>query len=62
MYFRNLGLRKMSIDKCLKSCFSEDPSTDNITNGLKHCSNLNDSILTIFINHCEGNCTGKSPF
>ena len=62
MYFRNLGLRKPSLDKCLKSGVSEDPSTDNIADGLKHCCNLNDSTLTIFINHCEGNCVRKSLF
>ena len=62
MYFRNSGLRKTSLDKCLKSRVSEDPWTHNITNGLKHCCNMNDSTFTIFINHCEGNCVRKSLF
>ena len=62
MYFRNLGFRKTSLDKCLKSSVSEDPWTDNITNGLKHCWNLNYSTFTIFINDCEGNCVGKILF
>ena len=37
MYYRNLGPQKTSLNKCLKSRVSEDPSKDNITNGLKHC-------------------------
>ena len=32
-------------DKFLKSLVSEDPSTDNIANGSKHCCNLNDRTL-----------------
>ena len=55
MYFRNYGLPKTWLDKCLKSAVSDDPSTDNTANGLKHCFSLNDSTLTIFIGHCEGN-------
>ena len=62
MYFRDLGLRKMLQHKCVKGRVSEDPSTDNITNGLKHCCNLNNSNFTIFNNHCERNCIGKSVF
>ena len=62
MYFRKQELRKTSLNKCLKSSVLEDPSRDNITNGLKHCFNLNDSPFTIFLNHCEGNCFGKSLF
>ena len=33
---------------------SEDPSTTNMVNGPKQCSNLNDITLTIFIDACEG--------
>ena len=62
MYFGNLVLGKTSLHKCLKSCVSEDPSTDNITNEFKHCSNMNDITFTIFMNHCEGNCVRKSLF
>ena len=62
MYFENSGLRKTSLDKCLKSLLSEDPSIENIRNGLKYCRNMNNSTFTIFINHCEGNCVGKSLF
>ena len=36
-----------------------DTSADNITNGLNHCCNLNESTFTIFINHCEGDCVKK---
>ena len=62
MYFQYLGLRKTWLNKCLKGCVSEDPPTDNMGNGLKQCRNLNESTLTIFVNHCEGNCLGASPF
>ena len=44
-----------------KPCL-EDPWTDNMANGLKHCCNLNDSMFTIFINHCGGNYVGKTLF
>ena len=62
MYFRNSGLRKTLLDKCLKSRVLGDSSKDNMANGLKHCCNLNDNTFTIFINHCESNCIGKSLF
>ena len=60
MYFLNYRLRKKWLDECLKSRVPEDPSTDNIPNESKHCWNLNQSTFNIFINHCEGNCIGKS--
>ena len=62
MYFQSHQLQKAWLDKCLKICVSEDPSTDNMANGSKHCCNLNDSIFVMFINHCKGNCIGKSLF
>ena len=62
MYFQNSWIRKTSLDKCLKSRVSEDHWTDNITNGLEHCCNLNGSTFTIFINDCDGNCVSKSLF
>ena len=62
MYFPKYRLRKTWLDKCLKSRVSEDPSTDNMANGSKHCCNLNDSTFTIIINHCETNCIGKGLF
>ena len=36
MYFSTYGLRKTWLDKCPKSPLSEDPSTINMVNGLKH--------------------------
>ena len=60
--FQELRLLKASLDECLKSRLSDDPSTANVTNDLKHCCNLNGSTFNIFINHCEGNCVGKSVF
>ena len=60
MYSWNYWLQKTWFDKCLKKSVSEDASTDNITNGSKHCCNLNDSTFTIFINHCEGNYVENS--
>ena len=47
---------------CLKSRVSKDPSTDEIANGSKDCCNINESMFTIFINHCEGNYVRKSCF
>ena len=55
MYFRNYGLRKTWLEKCLRSPVSEDPSTGNMVNELKHCFNLNKSTLSIFTDHCEVN-------
>ena len=62
MYFRKYRLRKTWLDKCLKSCFSEDPSRDNMANGWKYCCNLNESIFTIFINHRGVNYVRKVSF
>ena len=62
MCFRKYRLRKRWLDKCLRSCVSEHPSTDNIVDGSKHCWTLNDRTSTIFINHCESNDVGKSSF
>ena len=45
---------------CLTSRVAEDPSADNMTNGSKHCFNLNDRTFTMFINHCKGNYVEKS--
>ena len=60
MYFRNCGLRKRCLKKCLKNPVSEDPSTSNMVNGPKHCCNVEDGSFTIFIDHCEHNSVGKS--
>ena len=40
MYFWTSGLRKTWLDKCLKGPVSDDPSTSNMVNGLKHSWNL----------------------
>ena len=37
MYFRNYGLRKTWLDNYVESPVSEDPSTNNMINGPKHC-------------------------
>ena len=60
MYFRNYGLPKTWLDQCLKSPVSEDPSKSNMVNAPKHCSNLKDSPLILFIDQWEGNCLTKS--
>ena len=36
MYFRNYGVPKARLNKCLKNFVSEDPSTSNIVRGTKH--------------------------
>ena len=60
--FPNYGLQKTLLDICLKSPVSEDPLTDNMVNGNKHCCNLNDRTVTIIIDHFEVNSVGKSFF
>ena len=44
----------------LKNPVSEDPSTSDMVNCPKHYGNLKASTITIFINHSEENCVGKS--
>ena len=60
MYFRNYGLEKPLLDKCLKSAVSEDVSKSNMVNGPKHCSNLNDRTFGILIDQWRGNSIEKS--
>ena len=36
MYFRNYGIPKTWLDKCLKSSVSEDPLTRPMVNGSKY--------------------------
>ena len=55
MYFGNSGVRKTWLDNCLKSALPLYPSTIKTVNEPKHCSNLNGGIITIFIDHWEGN-------
>ena len=59
MYFRNYGLRKTWLDKCLESPIWEDPSTGNMVNGPKHFLYINDNTLTMFIDHCEADWVEK---
>ena len=62
MYFLKYWLRKTWLEKCLKIRVIENLERDNKENGLKHCRNLNGTPFTIFINHCQGSCIGKSVF
>ena len=38
-----------------KSPVSKDPLLDNMLNGFKHCCDLDNSTVTIFTDHLEGN-------
>ena len=60
MYFGNYGLPKTWLDQCVKSPVSENPLKSHMLNAPKHCSNLEDSSFTIFLDHLEGNCPTKS--
>ena len=55
MYFWTYGLRKTWLDKYLNSNVSEDPARSNKVKGPIHCSKLQDSTFTIFIDPCERN-------
>ena len=55
MYFRNYGLRKSPLDKCLKSAALDYPLTSNMINAPEHSSNLQDCNFTRFIDYCERN-------
>ena len=41
---------------------SKDPLTGNMVNGFKHCCDLDNSTVTIFTDHLEGNWVGISLF
>ena len=60
MYFLNYGLRKTSLDKCLKNPVWEDPSTGNMVNRPKHCWNMNNTTFTMFIDQCKAIELGKA--
>ena len=60
MFFRNCGLGKTWLYKCLKSLVWEDPSIGNTVNGPKNWFNLNGSTFTILIDHCKGNYWKRS--
>ena len=55
MFFRNYALRKTWLDICDKSPVSEDPLLRNMVNWFKHCFDLENSTVTIFTDHLEGN-------
>ena len=59
IYLWTYGLHKTWLDNCLKSPVSEDPSTSNMVNGPKHCWNLNDTTITIFIDPSEDKFRSK---
>ena len=60
MYFGNYGLPKAYLDQWLESPFPEDTSKRNMANAPKHCSHLEDSPFTTFIDQWEVNCPTKS--
>ena len=60
MYSRNYGLRKTCLNKNVKDPVSKDTPTSGMVNRKKHCGNLEDTTFSIVIDHCEGNCVGKS--
>ena len=55
MYFRYSGLRRTSLDICLKSPALGDPLTSNMVRGSKHFCYLKDSIVTISSDHLKVN-------
>ena len=52
MYFGNYILRRTWLHK---SPVSEESSTSDLVNSLKHGSDFKVSTFTIFINHSDGN-------
>ena len=60
MYFWTYGLQDTWLDKYLKRDTREVPLTSNMVNGPKHCSELNESSFTKFIDPCESNSDWKS--
>ena len=58
--FPKLQTPKTWFDKCLKSPLSKEPSTSNMGNWPEYSWNLNRSKIIRFIDHCQGNCVGKS--
>ena len=54
MYFQNHGLQKTCLNKFLKNTIRKDTSASGMVNGKKHCGNLDDTTLSVVIDHCEG--------
>ena len=55
MYFRNKGLQKTWLEKCLKNRYSEHRSTAHMLKDPKDCWNLQHSTFVKFYHHYEGN-------
>ena len=62
MCFRSYGLRNKWLEKFRNRAVSQDPLTGNVVNGPKNSFNLNDSTLSILIDHCEESSVEKSLF
>ena len=58
--FAKIMTSKTWLNKRLKSSVLEDPSTSNLVNMSKHCSNLHDVTFIIFIDKALVNSVGKS--
>ena len=54
MYFRKYGLQKKYLNKFLKNPISKDTSASGMLNRKKHCSNLDETIFGIVIDHPQG--------
>ena len=55
MYLWSYGLWETWLDKCLTSPVLEELSRSDMVNVPKHCWNLNDSTVTIFIDPINKN-------
>ena len=62
LFLKLRTLKDMVKKISLKSPVSEGSSTSNIVDRLKHCSKLNDSTFTIFIDPCYSNSGWKSLY
>ena len=58
MHWQDYGLRKASLDKCLRRLDSEQSTKSNMVNDSKHCLNLDESNFSI--DQCKRNWAGKS--
>ena len=54
MYFRKYGLQKTYLNNILKNPISKDTSASGMSNRKKHCSNLDETIFGIVIDHPQG--------
>ena len=60
MYFWIYGLRKISLNKCLRNTVSQENSASGKVNGNKRCENPDDTTFSMIIDHREGNWAGKN--